>query len=120
MIQGDALVLTDAKGGTIRKERVGPVEDRGHPIVGIWRYKHDTGPMAYERYTPDGRLLFRLPLSSSPGCYTLSAGTLTVMPERTAAATFTPRIEGDELELRRDIGPPTRYRRVPAAWYPRQ
>lgn len=120
-IQGDVLVLTDAKGGTLRKERVGPVEDRSRPIVGIWRYKHDTGPMAYERYTPDGQLLFRLPMSSNRGCYTLAGGTLTVDGEGArSSAKFTPRVEGDGLELRREGKEPTRYRRAPSVWYPRE
>jgi hypothetical protein len=115
-IQGSTLVVTDAKGATIRKERVGPVEEASRPLVGVWRYKHDTGPIAYERYTPDGRVLFRMPLSSNRGCYVLSGGTLTVDAEGARPATFTPRLAGESLELRRE-GKDTRYRRAPAAWY---
>lgn len=119
-IQGDVLTLTDAKGATIRKERVGRMEDPSRPIVGVWRYKHDTGPMAYERYTAAGLLLFRLPMSSNTGCYSLSAGTLTVDAERTRRATFASRLEGEALTLRRDDKEPNSYRRAQTIWYPRE
>jgi hypothetical protein len=118
-IQGDVLVLTDTKGATLRKERVGPVEDPARPIVGVWKYRHDGGVVVFERYTAGGQMLFRLPMSSNRGCYTLNAGTLTVDAEATRAATFKPRVEGDGLELRREGKEPTRYRRAPGVWYPR-
>lgn len=118
-IEGNVLVLTDAKGGSVRKERVGPVEDPGRPIVGVWRYRHDRGPMAYERYTADGQLSFRMPLSSNHGCYTLTGGTLTVDVDAKPAK-FTPRLEGDALELKREGHPSSHYRRAPSVWYPRE
>ncbi len=119
VIQGDTLTLTDPKDATLRKERVGPVEDPSRPIVGVWRYKHDSGAVAYERYTRDGQLSFRLPISSNRGCYAASGGTVTVEAERTRPASFTARVEGDSLDLRRE-GKDTRYRRAPSAWYARE
>jgi hypothetical protein len=44
--------------------RRGAAPDSGSGIVGIWSYPHPTGPTAYEEYTIDGRMLFRLPMTS--------------------------------------------------------
>ena len=75
-VQGDALVLTGPDGSTVKKERLGVRESGGDSIVGAWRYRHYTEATAYERYTEDGRLLFRLPMNAYVGCYSVSRGQL--------------------------------------------
>jgi len=120
-VQGTAFTLTSSNGEALVKERVGAVEDARRPIVGVWRYRHLTGRMAFERFTANGWMLFRLPLKTQPGCYTLASGTLTVTSAEVATtATFKSKLTGDELELRTEGQEPNLYKRAPGAWYPRE
>src|SRR4051812_13001858 len=68
-VEGDLLIAKAPDGPEVRKQRVGKAEPGSPPIVGIWRFRHDTGAIAYEKYGADGRVSLRLPLASSTGCY---------------------------------------------------
>lgn len=70
-IQGDKL-LQMYPGKTIEKKRLGKAEEGVPAIVGTWRHRHYTGATAFERFTPDGRLFLRLPMTSSAGCYKIA------------------------------------------------
>jgi hypothetical protein len=85
-VDGNVLTETGADGTTLTKERFGKPPASGPTLTGVWRYRHDTGAVAYERYADDGRFLFRLPMRSFTGCFTL---------------------DGDRLRLARDTGPET-------------
>jgi hypothetical protein len=77
-VAGDRMVET-AKGVPDKsKERVGKAAAGQPPIVGVWRSKDQLGLVGYEKYTPDGHMLFRLTMATTTGCY---------------------RIEGDHLRL---------------------
>lgn len=76
--EGDTLVEGMPGSPAVRKERIGQRENGPAPIVGMWRFRHSTGVMAFERYTPEGRLHFRLPIASSQGCSTLEGTRLTL------------------------------------------
>ncbi|HYC56518.1 MAG TPA: hypothetical protein VEL28_16430 [Candidatus Binatia bacterium] len=72
-IENDRLIRNGMRGEE-RAERVGRPEPGAPPIVGAWRYRHYTGGTAFERYTTDGRMLFRLPMpGTTKGCYRLDA-----------------------------------------------
>ena len=114
----DALVQTDDGGGEIRKERVGGQAAGKDPLVGAWRYRHYTGTVAFERYTEDGRLLFRLPMTSQQGCYRATSDSLSLdIAGRTSAAQYT--VAGTTLTLRSTDGKTHTYRRA-EPWYPRE
>jgi hypothetical protein len=68
-IDGTTMVIESPDGQSLRMDRI----DRsgGTSIVGAWRYRHDTGQMAFERYLPDGRMNFRLPMKPGGGCYSI-------------------------------------------------
>lgn len=77
-VTGNRLIETMPGGPPMPRERVGKAEAGEGSIVGVWSSGDPTGMVGYEKYTPDGRMLFRLTMQTSTGCY---------------------RIEGDRLRL---------------------
>jgi hypothetical protein len=116
-IVNGVFLQSDGEGGEIRKERLGTTEAGADSIVGAWRYRHYTGAIAFERYTTDGRLLFRLPMTSQTSCYQATDTTVTVeTPGRATLMTYT--VAGSMLTLRSSDGKSYGYRRADP-WYPR-
>jgi hypothetical protein len=113
----DFLVQSDGEGGEIRKERLGGQGEGPSPLVGAWKYRHYTGAIAFERYMEDGRFLFRLPMTSQPGCYGATGDSLSLdTGGRTSTMQYT--LAGATLTLRSADGKSYCYRRA-EAWYPR-
>ncbi len=79
-LTNDRLIETMKGGPPMPRDRVGLAKTGERSIVGVWRSGDPTTMAGYEKYTPDGRLLFRLTMQASTGCY---------------------RIEGDRLRLSR-------------------
>ncbi len=122
VFNGDTLLLKgkDSDCATIRMERLGKKTSEKPSIIGAWRYRHYTGGIAYERYTPDGRVNFRLPMSSSTGCYSIDGKQLTLIKNNNEKGSMPFKVQGGHLELVNKNKPATRYRREQAgAWYPR-
>ena len=116
---GDVLVETGPDGSVVRKERMGTGTESS-PLVGAWRYRHYTDVVAFERYTADGRLFFRLPMSSSVGRYSLKGNELLIVIPNQRDASMTTNLVGDTLSLVGD-GKTTNYRRVSTGpWYERE
>jgi hypothetical protein len=63
----NALLIHGKDGSKEIKYRVTPLKKDS--IIGIYKYRHYTGGMAFERYTSDGMLNFRLPMKSTSGCF---------------------------------------------------
>jgi len=63
----------DKKQRRVKMTRVGPPPDPTNLLLGVWRYRHHTGGVAFEKYLPDGRLLFRVPFPAKTGCFTVQA-----------------------------------------------
>jgi hypothetical protein len=119
-VEGDVLRWTGPDGSIVRKERLGRPEAGKPPIVGAWRYRHDTGTTAFERYTDDGRMFFRLPMKSTVGRYVLNGSDLRLVRPNQAEVTMTVVLRGDELGLSRS-GETLNYRRDAAGpWYNRE
>jgi hypothetical protein len=117
-IEGDRLWQTSQDGSVVEKRRVKCTPSAGQSLVGVWTFRHYTGAVAYERYTEDGQLQFRLALSSHPGCYSASSGQLTMTWPKASTEPYV--VEGDRLTLKVDDKEHLVYRRVPGgAWYPR-
>jgi hypothetical protein len=122
VFEGDTLILKgkDPDCATIRMERLGKKNSDKLSIIGAWRYRHYTGGIAYERFTPDGRVNFRLPMTTSTGCYIIDGKQLTLIKSNNEEASMPFKAQGDRLELVNKNKPETRYRREQAgAWYPR-
>jgi hypothetical protein len=117
LLEGNALVLTATDGKVLKKTRLG-VADKTPSIVGSWSYRHYTDAVAFELYTVDGRLLFRLPMTAYQGCYSAAEGKLITTAPKSATIPFD--VRGDELVLRQEGKEPLAYGRVKGgAWYPR-
>ena len=58
------------------RKRVGRPQD--DPIVGVWTTPHESGTTAYLLYTPDGRVVFRLPMRADLGRWTVAGDQLTM------------------------------------------
>jgi outer membrane protein assembly factor BamB len=116
-ITQNLFVYTDSDGQEVRKERLGVQPRASTPLVGDWRYRHDTGAIAYERYTDDGRLLFRLPMGSWQGCYRAASGSFSMStPQVNSTMQYT--LASGRLTLREGAGKSSAYRRA-EPWYPR-
>jgi hypothetical protein len=110
-------VQADGDGGEVRKERFGAQDRNTGSLIGAWRYRHYTGAVAFELYTADGRLLFRLPMTSQAGCYDAANGSLALdAPQRKSTMQYT--LDGATLTLRSADGKSYAYRRADP-WYPR-
>lgn len=115
-IDGDVLTATGPDGSIIQKERIGG-KTASTGLVGSWRYHHYTNAVAFERYTADGRMSFRLPMVSSVGRCTMQDGKLTLVRQDQPDATMTIGLEGGVLTLEGG-GKLTHYRRSAAGpWY---
>jgi hypothetical protein len=120
-IQGDTLTQTGQDGSTLRKERVGKAGEGSPAIVGVWRYRHYTGATAFEKYTEDGRLLLRIPLAGSTGCYTVTGGRLSMTSPGRGSKEIPFESQADELVLHGPGKEATTYARETAgAWYDRE
>jgi hypothetical protein len=120
-IEGDTLVQAGPNGSTLRKERVGKAGAGSPAIVGVWRFRDVTGAIAFERYTEDGRVLLRLPLAGSTGCYKLAGDRLAMSkPDRKdVAVPFD--LKAGELVLKGPGKNPVTYGQVAAGpWYDRE
>jgi hypothetical protein len=118
-LESDALVVTGPEGSVERRNRIAK-DSTAKSIVGAWSYRHYTGAIAYERYHSDGRLSFRLPMTSSSGCYQTKAGALTLVFTDNRKSPLGYTLREDHLDLRGQKDKLTRYRRSAAGpWYPR-
>src|SRR4030095_10278611 len=99
-------------------ERVGAPVPGQPPLVGVWRTPFPTGGMAYEKYTPEGRMLFRFPMRPEKGCYGFDGAKLTLAMNGKQAARSA-EVRGDDLTLNFPNRDADKYHRDSAgAWYP--
>ena len=118
-IEANRFVQIGPNGSVLRKDRINRAPGT-QSIVGDWRYRHYTGAMAFERYTDDGQMLFRLPLKSSAGCYSLNDRGLSWSPQGRKALTSY-QVRGNTLALQNAAKPDTVFVRAPAGpWYERE
>lgn len=79
--EGDLMIQREPRTGaetTLTRKRAGAAQDP--PIVGVWTMPHETGPTAFFLYTPDGRVVFRLPIRAERGRWSASGDQLTLGP----------------------------------------
>jgi hypothetical protein len=118
VFEGKNHLVKGADGSTVRKESL-EAKQSSSSIVGAWRYRHYTGAIAFERYTSDGLLQFRLPMTSSSGCYSVEKNRINLIQNAKKTAIPFKLISG-QLSLENANKPPSLYHRETAgAWYPR-
>ena len=86
-------------------------------IVGTYKYRHYSGGMAYEKYTSDGLIKFRLPMKSASGCYTIDKNTITITQAEKEPSKMIYKVTGGVLGLKDSKGKYS-YNLVPeGTWY---
>lgn len=120
-VEGDRLIETAKGDPTIEKERVGKAEADGPPILGVWSFG-GTSLAGYEKYTRDGRMLFRAPLRSTTGCYRVQGDRMTLSMPDGKEVTMTFHQSSGELVLDNPKGgqPLTYKLATDGPWYDRE
>jgi hypothetical protein len=113
----NVLRQSNGQGKETEKTRVGPDPRGNHSIVGDWRYRHETGGIAFERYTEDGHLRFRLPVNFMPGCFSAGEEALVMVTPSGSKSVNQYAMEGDRLTLTTKDGQSHQYLRADP-WYP--
>ncbi|HEY7476348.1 MAG TPA: hypothetical protein VH679_15110 [Vicinamibacterales bacterium] len=120
VLEGNVLRVTGPDGAVIRKERLGGPEAAQPSIAGVWRYRHDTGLFAFERYTDNGRIFFRLPMKSSTGQYLLTGSELVLKRPGQRDILMRAVVRADQLALTTN-GLTSNYQRdLAGPWYDRE
>jgi hypothetical protein len=87
----------------------------------VWRYRHYTGALAFERYTMDGRMYFRLPMRSFVGRYALKGRELSLTQSNRPMVRMTVAFDGGDTLNLSGNNRTTPYRRDAAGpWYERE
>jgi hypothetical protein len=114
------LTVKGPDGSTLRKDRADVPSSNKPSIIGVWRYRHYTGGIAYERFTSDGIFQFRLPMTSSTGCYAIEGDQLIVIKNNKEKISTKYRIHDSKLEIENKSKAPTVYRLEKyGPWYQR-
>jgi len=114
-ITESGFTLTDENGEEEMKTKVTPGTEK--TIVGKYKYRHYSGAIAYEKYTSDGIVKFRLPMNSVSGCYLLHKNTITITHSKKEPSEMTYEASDGLLNLK-DLKGKHSYNLVPeGAWY---
>ena len=120
--ENGAEIEITKSGYKLNKDGEVEVKTKEHPskdktIVGVYKYRHYTGGMAYEKYTDDGEIKFRLPMKSISGCYSINGNSITVTQEDKNSSKMKYIATKDTLSLESQQGKYT-YSIVPeGSWY---
>ena len=110
-----ALVIAGKDGKKETKLRVTPNTDDS--IVGIYKYRHNAGGTAYERYTSDGMLNFRLPMSKISGCFKPDKKQIRLEMKSGNSKTISYSLSGGKLTIGGDDDKSVYNRVVGGTWY---
>jgi hypothetical protein len=114
-VENNALVLIGQNGEKEVRKRISP--GRADSVVGKYKYRHYTGAIAYEQYTADGVMQFRLPMRSTRGCYLVTGNEVKVIPPDQEAKTLQYKLSTGQLILIDQKNPSTYKRVKDGAWY---
>lgn len=109
------FTLTGENGEKEVKTKELPSKDK--TIVGKYKYRHYSGGIAYEKYTSDGTIKFRLPMKSISGCYSIDNDTIILAQAEKELSEIKYKATNDNLTLKSKEGTYS-YNSVPeGAWY---
>ena len=92
-----SMDLAAPNGSVIRKTRFRDPSNGTSIILGDWRYDYSSQATAYERYTQDGRMIFRLPMRGQSGTFEIKGTKLRLKGSNGKVVTWPFRRQGDEL-----------------------
>ena len=113
--ENNTLVLIGQNGEKEVRKRIIP--GRADPVVGKYKYRHYTGAIAYEQFTSDGLMQFRLPMQSTRGCYLLTRNEVKVITPEQKEKTLQYKLDAGQLVLDDQKNPSTYKRVKDGAWY---
>lgn len=111
----DALIVTDPGGAANKKMRITP--SAGDAVVGRYRYRHYTGGIAYEQYTPAGLMKLRIPMRALQGCYVVTGDGIEMTGANQTEGTVPYALDGLRLRLGHKDGWIEYHRVAEGAWY---
>ena len=78
-IVGGGYIVVDPDGNEVLRKR----KNHSNPntIVGEYSYRHYTGAIAYEKFSENGILSLRIPMSTDGGCYAVVGNKLLFISE---------------------------------------
>lgn len=114
-VENNALVLIGQNGEKEVRKRISP--GRANSVVGKYKYRHYTGAIAYEQFTADGIMQFRLPVRSTRGCYLVTGNEVKVIPPDQEAKTLQYKLSTGRLVLVNQKNPSTYNHVKDGAWY---
>lgn len=113
----ETMSVTSADGQQLDKKRIRVQAGEPSPLLGDWTYEMAGQGTCFERYRPDERMLFRLPLATQSGTYRIEKQRIRIAPSDGKTEKWRFARTGDTLL----IGPKSRrveYRRVEGGrWY---
>jgi hypothetical protein len=115
---GEQVHFRDADGNDVVRTRVGAAPSVDKPLVGVWRFTHPNGAIAYERYLPDGTMYLRIPNPNTvqPGAWHRQDDRLVLAPMGGPVASSPVTVEGDVLTMDDGNGKKREMKRTDA-WY---
>ncbi|MES2995763.1 MAG: hypothetical protein V4733_03035 [Verrucomicrobiota bacterium] len=97
-ISGDKMVVEPAHPeNREERTRVGAAKPGTNPIVGLWKFKHDTGAVATVQYTSGGTGQLSVPMTTETGQYKVHGKIVTLEFKGRAEPTFTLTLAGNHL-----------------------
>ena len=99
-------------GGEVRMTRKRSGGPQAPPIVGIWSYPHYAGGTALVMFTPDGRMIFRLPLRTDRGNWSIAGDLVTIALPGSRITTLRYKVEAAQLTLTSDQAKERAYKRA--------
>lgn len=116
--EGSELIQKDPiSGEELRMTRQGAAGPQGAPIVGVWSFPHDTGVTAFVMFTPDGRMIFRLPIRADRGRWSVSGDRLAMGLSAPEMTRYRYELQGDALILTDEKGKQQKYLRAELVTY---
>lgn len=114
-VDNSVLILIGQNGEKEVRNRISP--RRANSVVGKYKYRHYTGAIAYEQFTADGLLQFRLPMQSTRGCYLVSGNEVKVTSPNQESKTLQYKLSAGQLVLVDQKNPSTYKHVKDGAWY---
>ena len=111
--EGDTLIQKSMEaGGEVRMSRKRSGGPQAPPIVGIWSYPHYAGGTALVMFTRDGRMIFRLPIRTDRGNWSIAGNLVTIALPGSRIQTLRYKVEAAQLTLTSDQAKEQAYKRA--------
>lgn len=115
IVGDDSLVLIGENDKKEVRNRIGARVDDS--VVGKYKYRHYSGGMAYEQFTADGAMHFRMPMQSIHGCYSIEGDEIKVIIQDQEPKNLHYELRAESLFIEGSKGPSEYTHVKEGAWY---